>query len=141
MKIADSITELIGNTPIIEQLAWSFDKESHEVERLPLPTVQLPSLLIATPAPARPVDCAEAVAADDQSPVINRAMANLVVQFVYELLTKKLRWMGAYIDLEAGTLYMVPAEPETVARMCGVKVDTLIKTECSTGYRYSLIRR
>ncbi|KKK65202.1 hypothetical protein LCGC14_2976500, partial [marine sediment metagenome] len=33
-----------------------------------------------------------------------------------------------YIDLEAGTLSTVPAEPETVARMFGLKVATLKAT-------------
>ncbi len=133
---------LIGNAKNMEELQWSFNEEAQEVERLPLPTMQLPSLLAPAPMPVtNPRDCAEAVAAEEQSPVINQAMAMLVLQFMYRLLNKKLTWMGAYIDLEAGTLQTVPAEPETVARMCGVKVDTLVMKGCSTGNRYSLRRR
>ena len=86
------------------------------------------------------MDCAEAVAANDQSPVINQAMATLVLQFMYLILNGQLTWMGAYIDLEAGTLVPVPAEPVTVARMFGVKVDTLINEGCSIGHRYSFRR-
>ncbi|MBA7689609.1 hypothetical protein ES703_98117 [subsurface metagenome] len=112
------------------------------MNRLPLPSMQLPSLLIPpTVRNTAPRDCAEAVAAEEQSPVINHAMAMLVLQFMHQLLTKKLTWLGAYINLEAGTLQHVPAEPETIARMCGVKVDTLIKKGCAIGNRYRLERR
>ncbi len=123
----DSGQVLIGNTAAPQLLSQSFDEERQEVDRLPIPTWQLPSLLVPVtkePVPRR--DCAEAVAADEQSPVINQAMATLVLQFVYRFLTKKLTWMGAYIDLEAGTLQPVPADPTHVARLCGVKVDTLL---------------
>ena len=133
---------LIGNADNLERLQESFEKESQEVSWLPLPSMQLPSLLAPpTVSATTPSDCAEAVAAEVQNPVINHAMAVLVLQFMHRLLTKKLTWMGAYIDLEAGTLQTVPAEPETVARMFGVRVDTLIMKGCSIGYRYSLRRR
>jgi len=133
---------LIGNTEDTAQLEGAFDEETHEVSRLPLPTVQLPSLLAPPTAPVKtPQDCADAVAAEEQSPIINQAMATLVLEFVHRLLTGKLTWMGAYIDLGAGTLQAVPAEPQTLARLCGVKVDTLISHGCSIGRRYSLRRR
>ncbi|GAI45316.1 unnamed protein product, partial [marine sediment metagenome] len=72
------------------------------------------------------LDCAEAVIAEDQSPVINQAMATLVLEFMHQLLQGALCWMGAYLDMKAGTMQTVPAEPEILARMLGVKVDTLI---------------
>jgi PRTRC genetic system ThiF family protein len=133
---------LLGSARNLELLGSPFIKESGEVEGLPMPSWQLPSLL-APPTTKKPdtLDCAEAVAAEEQSPVINQAMATLVLEFMYRLLNKKLTWMGAYIDLDAGTLQTVPAEPEIVARMCGVKVDTLFRKDCSTGNRYSLRRR
>jgi PRTRC genetic system ThiF family protein len=133
---------LLGNARNLELLGSPFIKESGEVEGLPMPSWQLPSLL-APPTTKKPdaQDCAEAVAAEEQSPVINQAMATLVLEFIYRLLNKKLIWMGAYIDLDAGTLQTVRAEPEIVARMCGVKVDTLVRKDCPTGNRYSLRRR
>ncbi|MBI2851420.1 MAG: ThiF family adenylyltransferase [Chloroflexi bacterium] len=133
---------LLGSAKNLELLGSPFIKESGEVEGLPMPSWQLPSLL-APPTRKKPEtrDCAEAVAAEEQSPVINQAMATLVLEFIYLLLNKKLTWMGAYIDLDAGTLQTVRAEPEIVARMCGVKVDTLFRNDCSTGNRYSLRRR
>jgi PRTRC genetic system ThiF family protein len=133
---------LIGNSRNLEYLERAFNEETHEVVRLPLPTLQLPSLLVPPTVPVTPPrDCAQAVADEEQSPVINQAMATLVLEFLYRLLNRKLTWMGAYIDLEAGTLQTVPAEPQTVARMCGVKVDTLMFKDCSIGHRYSLRRR
>ncbi len=122
---------LIGNTEENGNLRGAFRPEDNTVYHLPSPAVQLPSLLIPpTGPPAALRDCAEAVEADGQSPVINQAMATLVLDFVYLLLQEQLTWMGAYIDLGAGTLKTVPAEPETVARMTGVKVDTLVEKVC-----------
>ncbi len=133
---------LIGNVSCAEHMREAFEETYQEVDRLPMPSLQLPSLLAPpTVAATTPTDCAEEVAAEVQNPVINQAMAMLVLQFMHRFLTGKLTWMGAYIDLETGTLQPVPAEPETVARMLGVKVDTLIKKGCSIGNRYSLRRR
>ena len=133
---------LLGNATRREELAGSFSEGQMHVERLPIPSWQLPSLLAPpTTEPTDVLDCAEAVAADEQGPLINQAMAVLVLEFVHRLLNGTLTWMGAYIDLEAGTLQPVPALPETVARMCQVKVDTLLMKDCSVGRRYSLRRR
>lgn len=93
--------------------------------RLPLPTVQQPALLAPAPVPIVRRDCAEAVRDNEQSPVINQAMASLVLQFVYRLMNGQLSWMAAYLDLEAGTMSTVPAEPETVSRMSGLSVKQL----------------
>jgi len=133
---------LLGNATRRESLEGSFSEVYRMVNRLPIPSWQLPSLLAPpTKEKTDTLDCAEAVAADEQGPVINQAMATLVLEFVHRMLKGTLTWMGAYIDLEAGTLQPVPAEPETVARMCGVKVDTLLMEGCSIGNRYSLRRR
>ena len=118
---------LIGNTPHVHGLEGCFDRKKQEVVALPIPTLQLPSLLAPPTIPVEDTrDCAEAVMAEEQSPVINQAMATLVLEFMYRLLHGTLCWMGAYLDMEAGTMQTVPAEPETLVRMLGVKVDTLI---------------
>jgi len=127
---------LIGNTREVSGLERSFNETEQTIDKLPLPSLQLPSLLTEPSVPeTRQLDCAEEVEDNTQSPIINQAMATLVLQFVFKLLTGKLQWMGAYLDLETGTLRPVPAEPVTVARMFGVKVDTLTyKMEgCSRG--------
>lgn len=118
---------LLGNANTIDELGRPFIASSVQVQRLPSPTWQLPALLSPPTVSRRDTrDCAEAVAREEQGPVINQAMATLVLEFIYRLLNQKLTWMGAYLDLEAGTLQTVPAEPEVVAHICGVKVDTLI---------------
>ena len=129
---------LIGNTDSVEGLVDAFNDTEHTVDKLPTPSLQVPTLLAEPSVPrARQQDCAEAVEENMQSPIINRAMATLVLEFVYKLLAGKLTWMGVYLDLEAGTMQHVPAEPVTVARMLGVKVDTLCYHEegCHIGGR------
>jgi len=121
---------LIGNTNSRIQLEGCFDKENQVVTALPQPSLQLPALLAPpTKRVIKDLDCAEAVAAEDQSPVINQSMAVLVLEFIHRLMQQRLTWMGAYLDMEAGTLQTVPAEPTIVARMLGVKVNTLIKSK------------
>jgi len=118
---------LVGNTSTVDGMENKFDESSGLVQDLPAPSLQLPSLLYEPTKPVtRELDCAEAVEDELQSPVINQMMATLVLEFMYRLLKGTLTWMGAYVDLEAGTLNTVPAEPETVARILGVRVDTLM---------------
>ncbi len=127
---------LIGNTKNVDGLGEAFDEAEHTVRHLPIPSLQLPSLLIPPTEPIRPRDCAEAAEDDEQSPTINQAMATLVLEFMYRLLKGTLTWMGAYIDQDTGTLQTVPAEPVMVARMCGIKVNELMANRCSLGDRY-----
>ena len=127
---------LLGNTGKLDGLKESFDIASHSVTRLPLPSLQLPALLIPPVEQTKPRDCAEAIEDDEQSPTINQAMAMLVVDFTYRLLIGRLTNMGAYIDLDAGTLQTVPATPATVARMCDLKVSELMANKCGMGMRY-----
>jgi PRTRC genetic system ThiF family protein len=129
---------LLGNTGQPDGLKESFDIASHSVTRLPLPSLQLPALLIPQVEKTRPRDCAEAIEDDEQSPTINQAMAMLEVDFTYRLLTGRLTSMGAYIDIDAGTLQTVPATPATVARMCGLKISELMTNKCGMGARYHI---
>jgi len=117
---------LIGNAPGPLYLENAFDEERQEAVALPVPSLQLPSLLVPPTVVVEDKDCAEAVEDEEQSPVINQVMATLVLEFMNRLLRGTLTWMGAYIDMEAGTLQTVPAEPVIVARMLGVGVDTLL---------------
>lgn len=129
---------LLGNARDPEALNEAFDLQEHTVRKLPLPSLQLPSLLIPPAVPLKPRDCAQAVEDEEQSPTINRAMATLVMEFMYRLLSGKLSWMGAYLDLETATLQPVPADPKTVARMLGVKENLLMHNKCALGNRYHL---
>jgi len=116
---------LIGNRQS-NLLSGTFDQKTMSIRGLPLPSVQQPSLLAPTVEPRKPLSCAEAVESDTQSPVINRIMADMVLQFVYLFLRGELEWMGAYIDLKSGTMNTVPAEPKLVSDMTGVPVKELI---------------
>lgn len=127
---------LLGNAPAVERLGGGFDKRDKVVYRLPMPSLQVPSLLIPPAKDLPQEDCAEAIESEEQSQVINQAMATWVLQFVDLLRKGKLTWMGVYIDIEAGTTQTIPADPEIVARMLSVKVDTLFaKEDCSVGMR------
>ncbi len=122
----DSGQVLLGNAKNVEGLRGGFNKRKQTVSSLPMPSLQLPSLLVPAKKPVRRLDCAGAVEADEQSPTINQVMATLVVDFMYRLLTGKLTWMGAYIDMEAGSLSMVPADPGIVSRLSGMPLSYLI---------------
>lgn len=119
---------LIGNA-LLRELNQSFypngDGTGGRCNKLPLPQLQQPALLAPQIKPVRR-DCAEAVRDNEQSPVINKAMAALVLQFVYKLMNGELDWMGAYLDLDTGTLSTIPADPATVARMLGLKETSLV---------------
>jgi PRTRC genetic system ThiF family protein len=117
---------LIGNEGSLHRFDHACFKDN-EALRIPSPALQQPALLTPVAAPAVPRDCAQAVLDDEQSPVINQAIATLVLECVNRLLSGTLDWMAAYLDLEAGTLSTVPATPEKVARIIGVAVDNVIE--------------
>ncbi len=100
-----------------------------DVQRLPLPTVQEPGLLVPAPDEAPRLDCAQAVDRGDQSPVINQMMATLVLQFVSRMLAGTLTWMSAYVDLSTGNLTPVEATPEAVAKLTGITTYDLTHSE------------
>lgn len=112
---------LIGNS-LLKEVRKPF--QGNTCHRLPLPQIQQPALIAPAPKPTR--DCAEEVSAGDQSPVINRMMADLVLTFVYKLMQGNLTWMGAYINLDTGVIATVPATPETVAVIVGKTPKQLI---------------
>lgn len=114
---------LVGDTIIPENLLDVF--QGSECQRLPAPSLQEPGLLMAVDEPL-PVDCGVAVAQGEQSPIINQAMATLVLQIVSKLVADKLTWMGAYLDLELGNLRPVLIDPEGVSRICHIPVKKLV---------------
>jgi len=75
---------LLGNTSQKEELKECFNEEDKVVKRLPTPSLQLPALLIPPVISEKPRDCAEAVIDNGQNPVINQAMATLVLDMVME---------------------------------------------------------
>jgi hypothetical protein len=115
---------LVGNAEA-GMLVHSFVASNQTAKLVPKPNVQLPSILEPAVDEKQP-DCATAVQIEEQSPIINQMMATFVLQAVHQLINNHLTWMSSYVDLEAGTLSTIPIEPKIVARMCGVRVDTLI---------------
>lgn len=114
---------LVGNSKT-EKLRPSFIADL--CGRLPLPTIQQPAILAQVP---RQRSCAEAVAADDQSPTINQAMGALVLEVVRRILEGTCPWMQLYLDLDAGTLTPTMATPEVVSRLTGIRPSRLIEKE------------
>jgi PRTRC genetic system ThiF family protein len=85
------------------------------VSRLPNPALQVPGLLL--PETIKAPTCADAFAEPEQSPVINQAMATLVLDFVWKILNNKLEWMGAYIDLNYGSLQPVVITSDNISQV------------------------
>jgi len=87
---------IIGNYEI-RRLEGSFEGET--CHALPLPTIQSPELLQQKPgAPS----CAQALAANEQSPVINQAISSLVLEMARRLIEGNCPWIQLYLDLDTG---------------------------------------
>jgi PRTRC genetic system ThiF family protein len=92
------------------------------VDGLPAPSLQMPGLLepeetaVAEPAP----DCALAVIRDEQSLNVNRFMAVLAAQYVYDMVIRnEVVTMGAYASLRPPSVQNRPIT-EAALRECGV---------------------
>jgi len=116
---------LLGNYNRSEFLCESFRPAENKVTRLPSPALQQPSL-IQLQGGGRRRNCAEDVANNEQSQVINQAMATLLLEFVRRMFHNQLSWMSAYIDLDAGSLRTVEATPQVFALMLGGNEDLYI---------------
>ena len=120
---------LIGNSTVARAtdmyMRW-FHEKSGICGRLPHPNLQQPEILVPRREEGLDPDCAEAVALGEQSPVINKAMATLVMEFVRRLVAGELTWMQARIDLGSFMLRAVDATPENVARILKVKPQSLV---------------
>lgn len=114
---------LLGDSMTPEHLAGAFREDV--CQHLPAPSLQEPGLLVSAEDP-QPMDCAVAVEQGEQSPVINQAMATLVLQVSSKLLENKLTWMGVYLDLEVGYLRPVFINPEGVSRLCNIPTKELM---------------
>ncbi|MDP3062999.1 MAG: ThiF family adenylyltransferase [Chloroflexota bacterium] len=130
---------LVGNRPS-GKLAGAFRQEDGICTALPRPTDQRPELLLPpesrneTERNGTVGNCAEAVAAGEQSPTINLAMAALVLEVVRRIVQGTCSWMQVSLDLAAGTMQVTHATPETVAQMTGVPAQVLVdKTDGRKG--------
>lgn len=115
---------LLGNT---DNLHNAFHENEGVVYGLPLPTTQQPELLVS--APPRALDCAEEVQTRYQSPVINQAMAIMVLEVVRRLIEGTCTWMQVFVNLGEGTIRTVDATPENVAQIMKMTEQELTKRE------------
>ncbi|MDD5354702.1 MAG: ThiF family adenylyltransferase [bacterium] len=117
---------LIGNVISADVLRSSFQHRDNIMLKCPAPSLQSPALLLPSSNVEGPrQDCAEAVRDESQSPVINQAMATLALDMLWRIALAKLDYIGAYIDLDAGVMRRVPAEPAIISRMFGIPEDDL----------------
>ena len=100
----------------------AFEPAKELCHYLPLPTIQRPELLLQKPVEH---SCADDVTTGDQSPVINQAMAAMVLEVVRRLLAGTCPWMQLYIDLDSGSLTPVFATPEAVRKITKLSVNKL----------------
>lgn len=120
---------LLGNAMQPAALRGAFPPGEGRCRALPAPGLQRPDLLESPPAPPAPrLDCAEAVAQDLQGPTINQVVAAVAASMVEKLLAGTCAWMGAYFDLDTGTLRPVPADPATVAGIAGLHRNAVAPT-------------
>ena len=111
---------LLGNAMRPEALRGAFLTREGRWRALPAPGLQRPDLLESPPAPAPRLDCAAAVVQDLQGPTINQVVAAIAASMIEKLLVGTCTWMGAYFDLDAGTMRPVPADPAMVAGIAGL---------------------
>lgn len=103
----------------------------HKVCRaLPAPTLQSPRLLKPeiTLQEERQLSCAELMLLNQQSLMINSLMAAVAADYVGRILiTGDLRRFATTVDLPSGTMRSDYITPETVARISGLPVESLVR--------------
>ena len=93
---------------------------------LPGPHLQEPGLLVPEEAPITPADCAAAVLANQQSLLINQAMATVAGQYLADLvLAGRLTRFRTDIDLATLTMHSQPITAGALARATGLTPETL----------------
>ena len=65
--------------------------------------------------------------AGDQEPFVNRAIAALGLAVITRLCQRRLTWRATYFDLEVGTLQYTHVDPHDVARLVGIRTDSLLR--------------
>jgi PRTRC genetic system ThiF family protein len=100
---------------------------------LPSPALQHPELLRAKPEEtnkAAGMTCAELMAANAQSLIVNQRIAAEAADYLARLLLRRpLKRFATYVDLDTGTARGVPITPETVGRAAGIKITPYPRLE------------
>lgn len=117
---------LLGNATRREMVRGAFYPMSGICRALPAPPLQRPDLLNAPPEPARDLDCAERIVQAEQGATINQVVAVVAASYVEKMLDGTCTAMASYIDMEAGMVRTVYAEPAIVAPMLGMRPSSLL---------------
>ena len=118
---------LLGSVTSPAELKGSFREAEGVCTALPAPSMQSSELLDAAPRPPEPeLDCAERIERTEQGPTINQVIAALAVSYVEKLLTGSCSWMASYVDMDAGTLATVAADPKAVSRLSGLHPNAIV---------------
>jgi PRTRC genetic system ThiF family protein len=96
----DSGQVLLGNASRPEALRGAFDRERALCFAVPAPSLQRPDLFDSPPGPQPTVDCAEAVAEDEQGRTVNQMVAALAATFIDKLLEGTCAWMASLLRPE-----------------------------------------
>ena len=116
---------LLGSTNNREELADAFKLPGY-CRKLPSPSIQHPELLIPLPEELdnHQLSCAQLLAANAQSLMVNQQVAGYAAEMLYELLiTQKMKRAATYFHQESGTATSKYITPETLGAMIGKGPD------------------
>jgi PRTRC genetic system ThiF family protein len=121
---------LLGSTNNREDLADAFKLPGY-CRKLPSPSIQHPELLVPLPEEldTHQLSCAQLLAANTQSLMVNQQVAGYAAQMLYELLvTQKLKRMATYFDQPSGTASSKYTTPETLASVIEKEASFFLPT-------------
>jgi PRTRC genetic system ThiF family protein len=107
------------------------------VDGLPAPSVQMPGLLEPEETAVAPqqADCALAVIRDEQSLNVNRMMAVIAAQYVYDMVVRnEVTTMGAHAALRPPSVTSLPITLSALERCETLKIRRLVWTEKSSQF-------
>lgn len=116
---------LIGNCTTREALADAFKLPGY-CRKLPTPGLQHPELFVPLPEELadHTLSCAEMLAANAQSMMINQMIASHAAEMLYELvIQQKLRRYATYVDLPSGTTTSRYITQANIAKVLGVNAE------------------
>lgn len=106
-----------------------FIEDKQSVNRLPLPSIQRPEILLQAP-PEPGLACEEG---EIQGPTINQAMAALMTEVARRIFNGNCPWVQLLLDMQTGTLSPVMAEPEILRKIMKTRSKEKVEVRNSNG--------